>query len=127
MKIYYNQNLKLLARNHRNDSTKSEIKLWQELKGKKILGYKFLRQKPIGNYIVDFFCNKLKLEIELDGYTHQFDDVIVKDEKKELYLNSIGITVLRFNDNDVINDMNNVLRGIESYILVFEKINIKDL
>ena len=127
MKIYYNQNLKLLARNHRNDSTKSEIILWQELKGKKILGYKFLRQKPIGNYIVDFFCNKLKLEIELDGYTHQFDDVIVKDEKKELYLNSIGITVLRFNDNDVINDMNNVLRGIESYILVFEKINIKDL
>lgn len=127
MKIYYNQNLKLLARNHRNDSTKSEIILWQELKGKKILGYKFLRQKPIGNYIVDFFCNKLKLAIELDGYTHQFDDVIVKDEKKELYLNSIGITVLRFNDNDVINDMNNVLRGIESYILVFEKINIKDL
>ncbi|MBV6484747.1 MAG: hypothetical protein KFKLKKLM_01262 [Flavobacteriales bacterium] len=127
MKIYYNQNLKLLARNHRNDSTKSEIILWQELKGKKILGYKFLRQKPIGNYIVDFFCNKLKLAIELDGYTHQFDDVIVKDEKKELYLNSIGITVLRFNDNDVINDMNNVLRGIESYILVFEKINTKNL
>ncbi|HRN43009.1 MAG TPA: endonuclease domain-containing protein [Vicingus sp.] len=127
MKIYYNQNLKLLARNHRNDSTKSEIILWQELKGKKILGYKFLRQKPIGNYIVDFFCNKLKLAKELDGYTHQFDDVIVKDEKKELYLNSIGITVLRFNDNDVINDMNNVLRGIESYILVFEKINTKNL
>lgn len=127
MKIYYNQNLKLLARNHRNDSTKSEIILWQELKGKKILGYKFLRQKPIGNYIVDFFCNKLKLAIGLDDYTHQFDDVIVKDEKKEMYLNSIGITVLRFNDNDVINDMNNVLRGIESYILVFEKINTKNL
>lgn len=127
MKIYYNQNLKLLARNHRNDSTKSEIILWQELKGKKILGYKFLRQKPIGNYIVDFFCNKLKLVIELDGYTHQFEDVIIKDEKKELYLNSIGITVLRFNDNEVMNDMNNVLRGIESFILDFEKINIKDL
>jgi len=63
----------------------------------------------------------------LDGYTHQFDDVIVKDEKKELYLNSVGIAVLRFNDNDVINDMNNVLRGIESYILVFEKINTKNL
>lgn len=127
MKIYYNQNLKLLARNHRNDSTKSEIKLWQELKGKKILGYKFLRQKPIGNYIVDFFCNKLKLVIELDGYTHQFEDVIIKDDKKDLYLNSIGITVLRFNDNEIMNDMNNVLRGIESFILDFEKINIKDL
>lgn len=121
MKIHYNQNLKLLARKHRNDSTKSEIKLWKELKGKQVLGYKFLRQKPIENYIVDFFCNKLKLAIELDGYSHNFEDVIIKDEKKELHLNNLGITVLRFNDDDVMNDINNVLLGIESYILDFEK------
>ncbi len=121
MKIHYNQNLNLLARKHRNDSTKSEIKLWQELKGKQVFGYKFLRQKPIANYIVDFFCNKLKLAIELDGYSHNFEEVVIKDEKKELHLNSLGITVLRFDDNEVINDMNNVLLCIENYILDFEK------
>lgn len=126
MKIHYNQNLKLLARKHRNDSTKSEIKLWQELKGKQIFGYKFLRQKPIEKYIVDFFCNKLKLAIELDGYSHNFEDVIIKDEKKELHLNNLGITVLRFDDDDVMNDINNVLRCIEIYILDFEKINQND-
>lgn len=126
MKIYYNQNLKLLARKHRNDSTKSEIKLWQELKGKQILGYKFLRQKPIENYIVDFFCNKLKLAIELDGYSHNFEEIVIKDKKKELHLNSLGITVLRFDDNEVMNDINNVLRCIEIFILDFEKINTND-
>ena len=126
MKIHYNQNLKLLARKHRNDSTKSEIKLWQELKGKQIFGYKFLRQKPIENYIVDFFCNKLKLAIELDGYSHNFEEVVIKDEKKELHLNSLGIKVLRFDDNEVMNDINNVLRCIEIFILDFEKINTND-
>lgn len=126
MKIHYNQNLKLLARKHRNDSTKSEIKLWQELKGKQVFGYKFLRQKPIENYIVDFFCNKLKLAIELDGYSHNFEEVVIKDEKKELHLNSLGITVLRFDDNEVMNDINNVLRCIEIFILDFEKINTND-
>ena len=121
MKIHYNQNLKLLARKHRNESTNAEIKLWQELKGKQVLGYKFLRQKPIENYIVDFFCNKLKLAIELDGYSHHFEETIIKDEKKESFLINLGITVLRFDDNEVMSDMNNVLLGIENYILDFEK------
>ena len=48
-----------------------------------MLGYDFHRQKPLDNYIVDFFCHELMLVIELDGYTHQFEDVIEKDEKKE--------------------------------------------
>lgn len=80
MKVNYNPKLKELARKLRNSSTKSEIKLWQYLKGKQMMGYDFHRQKPIDNFIVDFFCNKLKLVIELDGYTHKFEEVVDKDK-----------------------------------------------
>lgn len=120
MKIVYNSNLKELARNLRNNSTQSEIKLWKELQNKQLYGYKFIRQKPIGNYIVDFFCNKLKLVIELDGYSHNFKSVYDQDIIKERYLNDLGITVLRFNDGEVLLDIGNTLREIEGYVCNFE-------
>ena len=123
MKIYYNPKLKEFAKKLRNNSTNSEIKLWQEIKNKKMLGYTFLRQKPIKNYIVDFFCNKLKLVIELDGYSHEFEETYDKDVKKEEDLKQIGLTILRFDDREVMNDIENVLRTIEHYIIEFEKNN----
>lgn len=79
-------------------------------------GYDFHRQKPIDNYILDFFCNELMLGIELDGITHQFEDVFEKDSRKEEKLLSLGIKILRFNDKQVVDDMPNVLRAIEVYI-----------
>lgn len=66
MKIYYNPRLKLLARKLRNNSTKPEIRLWKELQKNHVFGYKYTGQKPIGNFIVDFYCNKLELIVELD-------------------------------------------------------------
>ena len=123
MKITYNPKLKELAKKLRNDSTRAEIKLWKELKNKQVYGYKFTRQKPIGNFIADFFCNKLKLVIEVDGYSHNFEEVLDKDKVKNQYLTSLGITVLRFDDEEVIKDMNNVLREIEGYVLSFEKLH----
>ena len=121
MKIYYKNYLKEYAKELRNNSTKSEIFLWQHLKGKKLRGYQFTRQKPIAYYIADFFCNKLRLAVELDGYTHEFEETIEKDKKKEKYLNKLGISVLRFTDYQVYNDMGYVLRTIEGYILEFEQ------
>ena len=123
MKIYYNPKLKELARQLRNNATKSEIKLWQQLKGKRMYGYDFHRQKPIDNYIVDFFCNKLKLAIECDGYSHQLPEVWEKDVKKEQRLNELGVTVLRFSDDMIMNDISNVIRCIENYIINFEANN----
>jgi len=123
MKVTYHPKLKQLARKLRNDSTKAEIKLWKELQNKQVYGYKFTRQKPIGNYIVDFFCNKLRLVIEVDGYSHNFEETLDKDEEKEQFLKGLGIMVLRFSDDEVMKDMNNVLREIEGYILNFEKIH----
>lgn len=121
MKLTYNPKLKDLARKLRNDSTRAEIKLWKELQRKQIYGYKFIRQKPIGNYIADFFCNKLKLVIEVDGYSHNFEEVLGKDKLKEQFFNSLGITVIRFADEEVIKDMPNVLRKLEGCVVNFEK------
>lgn len=74
MRIHYNQNLKQLARGLRKEGTLAEVLLWNQLKGRKMKGYKFTRQKPVGNYIVDFMCNRLRLVI---------DDWIEKKEKEE--------------------------------------------
>ena len=90
MKIHYNPKLKPLSRKLRNNSTLSEILLWEELNTKKMLGYKFLRQKPVGNYIVDFFCNKLKLVIEIDGESHD-EEKFEYDMKRQQWLESKGI------------------------------------
>jgi very-short-patch-repair endonuclease len=120
MKIYYNPKLTEFARQLRNNSTKSEIKLWKYLRNGQMMGYDFHRQKPIDNFIADFFCNKLCLVIELDGITHQLAEVIEKDKIKENRLNELGITVLRFSDNEVMNDIDNVVRAIENFILDFE-------
>ena len=119
--IPYNPKLKEFARQLRNNSTKSEIFLWKHLKGKQMMGYDFHRQKPLDNYIVDFFCHELMLAIELDGYTHQLEDVIKKDEKKEKKLNELGVNVLRFQDKEIYNDVENVLRVIEAYIVEYRK------
>ena len=73
------------------------------------------------NYIADFYCYELKLVIELDGYTHQFEEVQVKDEQKQVTLEKLGLTVMRFQDNEIFKDMNNVLRVIEKYVIDFEE------
>ena len=69
--IEYNKDHKDFSRTLCNNSTVGEILLWDQLKAKRMLGYQFNRQKPLGNYIVDFYCKKLNLVIEVDGYSHQ--------------------------------------------------------
>ena len=118
--IPYNPKLKEYARELRNNSTKAEIILWLKLKGKQMYGYDFHRQKPLDQYIVDFFCNELMLAIEVDGYSHDLIEVHNNDLKKEMKLNKLGVTVLRFSDNQVLKDMTNVLRSIEWFIFEFE-------
>ena len=118
MKIYYNPKLKKLARKLRNNMSPPEIILWNQLKGKK-LGYDFHRQKPIDNYIVDFFCQKLSLIIEVDGEVHidKWEDDIIRQTKLE----SLGLKVLRFKASDIMKNLNNVIEAIEEYIKIFEK------
>jgi len=119
--IPYNPKLKELARNLRNNSTKAEIILWLKLKNSQFYGYDFHRQKPLDNYIVDFYCSELSLAIEIDGYSHELIAVHIKDIKKEKRLNEVGVKILRFTDSQVLKDMENVIRALEFYIYEFEK------
>lgn len=114
--IPYNPRLKEFARKLRNNSTESEIKLWLHLKNSGMMGYDFDRQKPIGNYICDFFCVDLMLAIETDGISHEIEEVYKRDLEKDAFLKTVGIEVLRFIDDDVLNNIENVLRVIETKI-----------
>ena len=120
MKIHYNQKLKERARYLRNNSTLSEILLWNELKQRKMHGHQFYRQNPVGNYIVDFFSYKLRLVIEVDIESHD-ESVFEYDQIRQKYLESIGLTILRFDDLEIKKDMPNVLRVIEEWIIKKQK------
>ncbi|MFA4853047.1 MAG: endonuclease domain-containing protein [Bacteroidales bacterium] len=113
--IPYNTKLKEMARGLRNNSTLSEVLLWAYLKGKQMHGYDFHRQKPLDNYIVDFFCNELMLAIEIDGDSH--DNKYHHDVKRQTEIESYGISFLRFPDMDVKRNMPEVLRIIENWII----------
>jgi len=82
--------------------TDSERVLWSRLRGKQLLGVQFYRQKPIGNYIVDFFAAKMKLVVEVDGSQHMETNPAKKDKHRDEYLTSVGLTVLRFNNREVL-------------------------
>ena len=112
--IAYEPHLKDLARELRHHSTLAEILLWRQLKGKRMLGYDFDRQKPIDQFIVDFFCAKLKLAIEIDGESHW--QIGEEDRNRQSRLEGLGICFLRFPDIMVKRDMHNVLSSIQAWI-----------
>jgi very-short-patch-repair endonuclease len=112
--IPYNPELKALARKLRNNSTYMEILLWEYLKGRRMKGYDFDRQKPIDNYIVDFYCKDLFLAIEIDGESHYGKEK--KDEKRDKRLSQLGVTVLRFDDLELRYDLKRVLETIDKWI-----------
>jgi len=110
----YNPMLKERARELRKNSTLSEVLLWRHLKGRQMLGHDFDRQKPIGNFIVDFFCNELMLAIEIDGDSHnsKFD----QDIERQKRLEGLGVRFLRFTDLEVKQNIESVVSFIENSI-----------
>jgi len=117
--ISYNPKLKEKARDLRNNSTFTEILLWNYLRGRQVLGYDFDRQKPIDNYIVDFYCKELKLAIEVDGHSHYGNEN--KDQKRDKRLKELGIAVLRFDDLEVRHHAEFILDEIEQWITENQK------
>ena len=115
--IPYNSKLKELAKKLRNDSTLGEILLWKELNNKQMYGYDFHRQKPLLNYIVDFYCYELNLVIEIDGQYHNHEEQDQADLLRDKELGNYDLTILRFTEQEVRKDMINVLRVIEHHIL----------
>jgi very-short-patch-repair endonuclease len=119
---HYNKQLKRYANQNRSDMTKAEACLWKFVLGKRQMqGYQFRRQRPVLNYIADFLCKELMLIIEVDGVTHQWEEVDKNDCVRQRKLEEIGFKVLRFNDEEVLNDITNVIRTLENYICEFEK------
>ena len=111
--IPYNVNLKELSRQLRKNMTDTERRLWARIRMKQLKGCQFYRQKPIGEYIVDFFCPKAKLVIEIDGSQHFLDEVAQYDRIRDEYLSSLGLRVLRFTNADVLTHIEGVIKSIE--------------
>lgn len=116
MRIHNRRYLKEYRKNLRNNLTPAENRLWLALKGKKLDGYKFRRQHSIANFIVDFYCFPEKLAIELDGGYHQDAGVQDHDAQRQAYLESLGIRVLRFRNEEVIYNLDAVLDTIYSVL-----------
>ncbi|MEP1094970.1 MAG: 3'(2'),5'-bisphosphate nucleotidase CysQ [Cyclobacteriaceae bacterium] len=114
--IPYNPKLKQLAKKLRQNMTLSEVLLWDELKQKKVKGHDFDRQRPIDEFIVDFYCKDLKLAIEIDGNSHDNEEASKADAKRQGRLEHLGVHFLRFDDLEVKKSINNVIQTIEIWI-----------
>ncbi|WP_413171606.1 endonuclease domain-containing protein [Anabaena azotica] len=108
------EKLKPLARQMRTESTLAEKLLWQRLKNKQLLGFKFRRQQVIDRFIVDFYCHEIKLIIEVDGEIHNYTKV--EDAIRQEFLKSLGLRVLRFKNEDVLFRIEGVLEEIVRWL-----------
>ena len=114
---YYNKSLQPYANRLRKEMTKAEACLWKYvLRAGQLKGFSFRRQRPVLNYIADFLCKELKLIIGVDGITHQWEDAIKKDEIRQKALESAGFTVVRFSDEEVLNNIQAVFNHLEDWI-----------
>jgi len=112
MPLIYSSNLKNKGRKLRSNQTDAEKLLWQKIRREQINKLQFNRQKPIGRYIVDFYCDKAKLVIEIDGGQHYEEANLVNDRKRDEYLRSFGLKVVRFTNIDVLKNIESVVNKI---------------
>ncbi|MGL4488361.1 MAG: endonuclease domain-containing protein [Rhizobiaceae bacterium] len=101
-----------LAKSMRSKMTPAELKLWNAVRAHRLMDLPFRRQMPIAGYIVDFACPSLKFIVELDGSQHGLDHQIAADQKRTEMLESLGWTVLRFWNDDVLKDIDGVCQHI---------------
>lgn len=111
-RIFNNQAHKDIRRKLRKAQTPEERKLWNLVRNKKIDGYKFFRQYSVGNYILDFYCPEKKLALEADGGQHSRDKNIKYDQERTQYLNTKNIKVIRFWNNEILNNIEGVYLSI---------------
>jgi very-short-patch-repair endonuclease len=110
--IPYHKNLKQRSRDLRKNMTDAERKLWSAIRMKQIRGLPFYRQKPIGNYVVDFYCPAAKLVIEVDGGQHFEAQNAEYDRRRDEFLKSQGLNVIRFTNLDVLKNIDGVVQTI---------------
>jgi very-short-patch-repair endonuclease len=113
----YDRKLKQFSRALRSDMTDAEQHLWWKIRSKQLGGVQFYRQKPLLSFIVDFYCPKAKLVIELDGSQHFETEHQDKDAERDRLLASIGLKVLRFDDRQVLRECEAVLEVIYAEVV----------
>ena len=118
-KIYYNQTLKARAQELRRESTYHENCLWHQF----LRGHtrQFRRQKQFARYIVDFYCSSAKLVIELDGAQHERHEAKQHDHARTVYLESLGLHVIRFTNTEIEEDFEDVCRKIDAAIAQYSE------
>jgi very-short-patch-repair endonuclease len=111
----YNKALTELARKNRKNPSKAESRIWRLLRMRQFSQHKFLRQKPIAGYIVDFYCSELCLVIEIDGDSHA--ETFEYDAERTKTLNALGLTVIRYTNDDVLENIEGVCEDLMHQIL----------
>ena len=108
----YNPKLEINARTLRQNMTEGERKLWSRIRRKQMFGLQFYRQRPIGNYIVDFYCPQAQLVLEVDGSQSADQLVIKKDKSRDGYLKQQGIKVLKFDNLQILKQLDAVVENV---------------
>ena len=117
MTIHYNRaSEKNLRRQLRNNMTAAEKIIWKHLR-KKQLGVRFLRQYSVDQFVIDFYCPKLKLALEIDGKIHNLPENKNRDVERQIFLESFGINFLRIKNEELFEDENKILEKVEQRII----------
>lgn len=115
----YDRKLTLLARQNRSNPTQAERTIWRDiLRKRQFARFKFLRQKPIGRYIVDFYCSELRVVVEIDGDSHA--ETVAYDGSRTRFLNSHGLQVIRYTNDEVLNNLEGVYEDLSRQLLLEE-------
>ena len=114
--LQYDGCLKKYSRRLRKDVTDAEQLLWSKMRGKQLKGFQVYRQKPIGRFVVDFYCPKAHLVIELDGGHHHGKEMRSRDGLRDKYMESLRLRVLRFSDREIFENLTAVLEKIWSIV-----------
>jgi very-short-patch-repair endonuclease len=114
--LNYDKDLKTISRTIRKNATDAEKHLWARLRGKQLKGYQFYRQKVLGRYVVDFYCPKARMVIELDGGQHYEEAGREKDRGRDEIMKKLGLIVLRFSDREVLENTKAVIEKIWGFL-----------
>ena len=106
--IYHGKKLKYTARMLRKNMTETEILLWSRVRRKQLLGFQFYRQRPLGTYIVDFYCPGAQLIIEIDGSQHYEEKGLQADKIRDESFLKFGFRVMRFSTSEVFEDIDSI-------------------
>ena len=113
------------AKKLRNNMTQAELKLWERL-CKNQLGFRFKPQHPIANFIADFYCHRAKLVIEIDGDVHFSEEAIKKDEERTNEIEELGLTVVRFTNQEIYKNLDEVVNTVKTLIGKKQPVSKKD-